>query len=1103
MPLKTSFALLVFVVGAAVSQESFYFAESPSDTEVVEGRPATLRCRASRPDAISYYWEAGGARLPNTTRRHQRGPYLHFTRVLRHRDAAEFACIATNTSTGFSLRSRAVSLIIHWLGEQVSVQLQSPSAAADIAPGHDVSLRCKADGSGDLRYAWYRNGERLSKSEHLGIHGHRLHIRNVSVADNGVYRCTAHNKAGSRNSTVNLVLTVPGHNIASILQPPSNLLVKRGDTAVFDCVFENADETEWYLWPHSEAIKNSTRYSVFSNGSLVIYSVNDEHPTDDRGTYSCVGIRGKEKQTYSAELKVAYLQPLTSNSFEPPLPDDGIRVVAERMEFETTCLPPDGDPPPRVWWLDPQEHVVTDTGPVRVDDTRLIIAAARPGKDDGNYSCIAENLAGTSTANLQLIVSTPPTVLASPIPVTVEEGESAIFRCQFEAMPFPVTKVHWLKDGKQLREAEHLKTNLRTGILNITEVFLEDRGQYSCQVNTTGFPPQISKAASLFVKEKLKFNPRPVNKKLELGSESRVYCKAQGSDPPVIKWFKEGENMFELPKHVQDHNGTLVFTRVTMNDKGRYTCVATNTQGIINATINIDVIVTPKFTVLPQNPTRAYEGHSVMIHCIAEGDPKPTIKWDRNSNFSALEQDRFTVLKNGTLWVKEVQLSDEGRYGCTAGNSGGFKREEVVLYVQSGEGYRPMEGSDEDSMMTKTVTITLTAAAAYMVLVIGLMIWCRYRRRKRKQAYMDANGAEGTNTLLTKAENGEAVGEHTELKETGGLCLTGGAGPRSEGDGGDTGHSHSSGHSKRSKNGYDKVSVSRKDLHSLVLLGHCDFGEVFLAKMRGLHLEGDDKVKEKEDKDSVVMIKALQSTRDENLLQEFRRQLDMFHRLQHENVAKLVGLCRDAEPHYMVLEYTDWGDLKQFLLATRGGKDGIRTKSQRPQPPQLSVTQIIQLANQVAQGMEHLADHRLVHRDLAARNCLIASNLTVKVSLPGLCKDTYSKEYCSHHNQMIPLRWMPYEAVFEDDYSTKSDVYAFACLVWEMFHQGELPFPKMSDEAVLTALKKHELQWKPHKAAPQSLQSLLLSCWSESPRDRPTFNQLVVTIGEISIDSEI
>ncbi|KAJ9574834.1 hypothetical protein L9F63_007994, partial [Diploptera punctata] len=193
------------------------------------------------------------------------------------------------------------------------------------------------------------------------------------------------------------------------------------------------------------------------------------------------------------------------------------------------------------------------------------------------------------------------------------------------------------------------------------------------------------------------------------------------------------------------------------------------------------------------------------------------------------------------------------------------------------------------------------------------------------------------------------------------------------------------------------------------------------------------------------------------------------------------------------------GDLKQFLLATRGSssKDGNTSRNtgkSPPRPPQLSVTQIIQLASQVAQGMEHLSNQRFVHRDVAARNCLIASNLTVKVSLCALTKDTYNKEYCKYHNQVIPLRWMPYEAVYEDDFSTKSDIYSFACLVWEMFYQGELPFSKMSDDAVLAALKKHELQWKPHKAAPQSLQNLLVSCWSDSPRDRPTFSQLTVTI---------
>jgi hypothetical protein len=44
---------------------------------------------------------------------------------------------------------------------------------------------------------------------------------------------------------------------------------------------------------------------------------------------------------------------------------------------------------------------------------------------------------------------------------------------------------------------------------------------------------------------------------------------------------------------------------------------------------------------------------------------------------------RFHVLENGTLLVQEVHMTDSGKYGCTAGNSGGFKREEVTLIVRS------------------------------------------------------------------------------------------------------------------------------------------------------------------------------------------------------------------------------------------------------------------------------------------------------------------------------------------------------------------------------------------------------------------------------------
>jgi hypothetical protein len=63
----------------------------------------------------------------------------------------------------------------------------------------------------------------------------------------------------------------------------------------------------------------------------------------------------------------------------------------------------------------------------------------------------------------------------------------------------------------------------------------------------------------------------------------RVFCI-------VSQEGQHGEQKFEIPNHVKDINGTLHFSNVTAEDKGRYMCIATNSQGIINATVDIDVI---------------------------------------------------------------------------------------------------------------------------------------------------------------------------------------------------------------------------------------------------------------------------------------------------------------------------------------------------------------------------------------------------------------------------------------------------------------------------------------------------------------------------------
>lgn len=145
-----------------------------------------------------------------------------------------------------------------------------------------------------------------------------------------------------------------------------------------------------------------------------------------------------------------------------------------------------------------------------------------------------------------------------------------------------------------------------------------------------------------------------------------------------------------------------------------------------------------------------------------------------------------------------------------------------------------------------------------------------------------------------------------------------------------------------------------------------------------------------------------------------------------------------------------------------------------------------------------------LHRDLAARNCLITSRLDIKISCPALSRDSYSAEYSDHHNRKVPLRWTPAEALFEDEWSTKSDVYSFAVLAWEVFSRGQLPHSERTDAEVLTLLRSGELRWtSPAELTTPALAQLLERCWQRSPRDRPSFGEVAVRIGEIFVDSNV
>ena len=127
--------------------------------------------------------------------------------------------------------------------------------------------------------------------------------------------------------------------------------------------------------------------------------------------------------------------------------------------------------------------------------------------------------------------------------------------------------------------------------------------------------------------------------------------------------------------------------------------------------------------------------------------------------------------------------------------------------------------------------------------------------------------------------------------------------------------------------------------------------------------------------------------------------------------------------------------------------------------------------------MEFLAGRRCVHRDLAARNILVARDKIAKVADFGLARDVEQSDYYRRvTDNKLPVLWMSPESLFEGVSSTKSDVWSYGVLLWEIVTCGERPYTGVATEALLDLIKDGYRMSIPLQC-PQNLYQIMKSCW--------------------------
>ncbi|POI36132.1 hypothetical protein CIB84_000112 [Bambusicola thoracicus] len=266
------------------------------------------------------------------------------------------------------------------------------------------------------------------------------------------------------------------------------------------------------------------------------------------------------------------------------------------------------------------------------------------------------------------------------------------------------------------------------------------------------------------------------------------------------------------------------------------------------------------------------------------------------------------------------------------------------------------------------------------------------------------------------------------------------------------------------------------------MIGEGNFGQVIRAMIK---------------KDGLKMnaaIKMLKEFASENDHRDFAGELEVLCKLgHHPNIINLLGACENKGYLYIAIEYAPYGNLLDFLRKSRVLETDPAFAKEHGTASTLTSQQLLQFASDVAKGMQYLSEKQFIHRDLAARNILVGENLASKIADFGLSRG--EEVYVKKTMGRLPVRWMAIESLNYSVYTTKSDVWSFGVLLWEIVSlgvyvaAGGTPYCGMTCAELYEKLPQGYRMEKPRNCDDE-VYELMRQCWRDRPYERPPFAQI-------------
>ncbi|XP_057655445.1 tyrosine-protein kinase CSK [Diorhabda carinulata] len=263
------------------------------------------------------------------------------------------------------------------------------------------------------------------------------------------------------------------------------------------------------------------------------------------------------------------------------------------------------------------------------------------------------------------------------------------------------------------------------------------------------------------------------------------------------------------------------------------------------------------------------------------------------------------------------------------------------------------------------------------------------------------------------------------------------------------------------KEGDDLFVIPEPELTICESIGKGEFCEVMLGKW----------------KNNKVAVKVLKDSSEAEAI--------LMKSLHHENLVNLLGIVRKKDQIYLVTEYMSKGSLVDYLRSR--GRQHVTKKDQ------------INFAFDTSSGMEYLEMMHVVHRDLAARNVLIAENGRAKVSDFGLARN---EKNATSESAKLPIKWTAPEALKQNKFSNKSDMWSFGILLWEIYSFGRVPYPRIPLADVVKHVEKGYKMEAP-EGCPPEVYEIMRQAWDLNPDKRPYFHEVKAKLGHLKMQTTL